>query len=46
LPFGLFLAPTIWLVWLLQITILEPPTLAGAVYGGPGPWATVIDNHQ
>jgi len=24
LPFGLFLAPTIWLCWLLQVTLLEP----------------------
>jgi hypothetical protein len=23
-PFGLFLAPSIWLCWLLEVTILSP----------------------
>jgi leader peptidase (prepilin peptidase)/N-methyltransferase len=45
LPFGLFLAPTIWLVWLVQVTIFEPPAFAGWADAGPA-WVTVDDNLQ
>lgn len=27
LPFGLFLAPSIWLAWLVEVTLLAPPGL-------------------
>ena len=26
-PFGLFLAPSIWLAWLIEVTLLAPPVL-------------------
>jgi len=46
LPVGLFLAPTIWLVWLVQVTIFEPPALAGRQMLGPrlGSQSSTISN--